>query len=143
MFRQSVAAALLIFAVTASMLPTPLAHATNPPQINYLLVLNGHSRPQTYFNPGARLAFRVRLYLVTDSAIHKATARWRVTFGRRVVLNRSVRDHFGGPTRGNLFTQTQQMKLPAHATRGTYAVSVQLDVAGRRLSRSTRFWVKR
>lgn len=118
------------------------AHAANPPQIEYVLVMNGHGKPRTSFRPGATVGFRVELYFVSRSA-SSANTVWRVTSGRRTDFHRDVHGGFHGPTRGNLFTQVQTMTLPRSAPAGTYTAAVTITVSGRHLSRSARFYVRR
>lgn len=121
--------------------PTAPVLAANPPQIEYVLVLDAHGKPRTSFQPGAKLGFRVELYFVGKSAGGVETAV-RVTTDHHTMFRRTLRGDFRGPSRGNLFTQTQMLTLSSHTRPGAYTVSVALTVDGRHLSRTARFYVR-
>lgn len=128
-------------ALTVAAGPVAPVLAANPPQIEYVLVLDSHGKPRTSFHPGAKLGFRIELYFVGKNAGGVETAV-RVTTDNHTMFHRTLHGDFRGPTRGNLFTQTQLVTLSPHTHPGTYTVSVALTVDGRHLSRSARFYVR-
>ena len=132
-------AGLIALGLTALWLPS--ARAANPPRIEYVLVLDAHGKPRTYFQPGAKVGFRVELYLTERSAAGAKTV-WRAWIGKHTLLARTIHGRFHGPTRGNLFTQTETIKLSRHALAGAYTVRVSIAVRGRHLSRTAHFWVR-
>jgi hypothetical protein len=132
----------LCLACLVSTLQLSGTQAANPPRIEYVLVLNAHGKPQTSFHSGATVRFRVELYLASRSARGVETV-WRVQSGKHRLLNRTVHGSFRGPGRGDLFTQTQSLHLPAHPASGTYTVSTSLTIGSRHLSRTARFYVRR
>lgn len=135
-----------LVAATVAIMPAALSltpvQASNPPRIEYVLVLNARGTPRTSFHPGGKLAVRVELYLVSRSAARVKTD-WHVTSGHRVIFHRAVSGNFHGPMRGNLFTQTQALHLSRGAATGTYDANVVINVNGHRLSRTARFYVRR
>jgi hypothetical protein len=117
------------------------AHAGNPAQIEYLLVLNAHGKPRTSFTPGAGVGFRAEVYAVTRS-LGGVRSAWTVRGAGKTVRAWSKSGGFSGPSRGNLFRLTQTMRLPSDIRAGTYTVAVSLSVQGRHLARSARFYVR-
>lgn len=114
----------------------------NPPQIEYLLVLNSNGKPRTFFHPGDIVRFRLEVYSVLNSLGGAATS-WRIGQAGTTVRRWSVSGGFTGPTRGNLFRMIQSETLPQNAAAGTYTVSAALALQGRHLTRTAQFYVRR
>ncbi|HZU14406.1 MAG TPA: hypothetical protein VFB58_16320 [Chloroflexota bacterium] len=118
------------------------SHAVNPPQIEYLLILNSQGKPRTAFHPGGMVKARLEVYSVART-LSGVRTHWRITSEGHTVRDWSVTGGFNGPSRGHLFRMVQEDRLSWHAATGTYTVSVALTVQGRHLARAARFYVRR
>jgi hypothetical protein len=133
----TVPAGYLVFAASCS-----AAQSDNPPQIEYLQVLNSNDKPHTSFHRGDVVRFRLEVYSVSSN-LHGVSVHWLTQEGRHTIRQWSNPGGFTGPTRGNLFRAIQSMHLAEHAALGTYTVSASLNVQGRHLTRSVRFYLRR
>jgi hypothetical protein len=118
------------------------ARAHNPPQIEYLLVLNSNGKPRTSFHPGDIVRFGLEVYSVSSSLADVRT-EWQVRKEHGTVRSWSTTGGFTGPTRGNLFHMVQSETLPQNAAAGTYSVTATLVVQGVPLKRSAQFYLHR
>jgi hypothetical protein len=132
---------LALIALSIAVTGSTGVRASNKPILEYLLVLNGHGKPQTYFKHGAAIGFRVEVYAPGQRA-GGLSATWRASAPRYLLWSKSAQHGFRGPTRGNLFTLTDKAAIPRGAPATRYTVTVRVTVAGYHLSRSEHFWVR-
>jgi hypothetical protein len=114
----------------------------NPPEIEYLLVLDSNGKPRTSFHAGASVRVRLEVYSVAPD-LGTVRTNWQIDRAGHTVRRWSLVGGFTGPTRGNLFRLTQSDQPAPNVGSGTYSVTARLAVQGATLSRSAQFFVRR
>jgi hypothetical protein len=113
----------------------PSTQPRSHPILEYLQVLDRRMKPRTYFRPGDAFGARVAIYLRGGNP-QRFKATWRVHAPGSTVISLTGTP-FTGPSRGNIFTANAHGSIPAHASAGNGSVTVEVTVAGTRLTRST------